>query len=131
MAKSTSLALEIVSGDFAIYRLPASSSIPAWAMNGPFVSITKTNDELSIITLANERIPKDLRCEDGWKCLKLRGQFGFELTGILTSILNPLARAEIPILAVSTFDTDYVLIKEKNLSVAIDVLRQNGHRIAT
>lgn len=129
MAKSTCLTLDVLNGDFLICRLSSSSSIPAWAMNGPFVSITKTVDELSIITLDNEHIPKDIRCERGWKCLKLRGEFAFSLTGILSSILNPLSKAEISILAVSTFDTDFVLIKKTSFLVAIDVLRQNGHTV--
>jgi len=123
------LTLELVQGNFIICRLSATSPLPAWAFSGPFISITKTTDELSIITIDDNRIPKDIQCERQWKCLKLQGPFPFHMTGVLSSILNPLAQAEIPILAVSTFDTDYVMIKDKNLSIAIDVLKQNGHII--
>lgn len=129
MSKSKVLILDLLQGNFVICRLPSSSSLPSWAYAGPFISITKTDDELSIITIDDHRLPKDIQCERNWKCLKLKGPFSFDLTGVLASILTPLANAEIPILAVSTFDTDYVLIKEKNLPIAIDVLKQNGHQV--
>ncbi|UJR37275.1 hypothetical protein I4U23_029984 [Adineta vaga] len=126
MAKLT---LNLLRENFVICRLSPSSSLPAWAFDGPFVSITKTNDELSIITIDDQRLPRDIQCERNWKCFKLKGPFSFDMTGILTSILNPLAKTDVGILAISTFDTDYVLVKDKNLQVAIDALVQNGHII--
>jgi len=129
MAKSTILTLDLLEGNFVICRLSPSSSLPSWAFTGPFISITKTNDELSIITIDDNRLPKDIQCERNWKCFKLKGPFPFDMTGVLSSILNPLAKADIAILAISTFDTDYVMIKEKNLQIAIDVLKQNGHTV--
>jgi hypothetical protein len=129
MAKSTILTLDLLEENFVICRLSPSSSLPSWAFTGPFISITKTNDELSIITIDDNRLPKDIQCERNWKCFKLKGPFPFDMTGVLSSILNPLAKADIAILAISTFDTDYVMIKEKNLQIAIDVLKQNGHTV--
>ncbi|CAF2610264.1 unnamed protein product [Rotaria sp. Silwood2] len=129
MSKSTILTLDLLKENFIICRLPSSSSLPSWAFTGPFCSITKTNDELSIITIDNERLPKDIQCERNWKCFKLLGSFPFDMIGVLASILNPLAKADISILAVSTFDTDYVMVKDKNLEKAIDVLKQNGHTV--
>ena len=129
MSQSKNLTLNLLQGNFVICRLSPASSLPSWAYSGSFISITKTDDELSIITIDDHRLPKDLQCERNWKCLKLKGPFPFDMTGVLSSILTPLANADIPILAVSTFDTDYVLVKEKNLSIAIDVLKQNGHEV--
>ena len=129
MAARTSLTLDVLTETFVICRLPSTSTLPSWAFAGPFVSITKTDDELSILTMDQPALPQDIPCERHWRCFKLRGPFPFDATGILVSILNPLANAEIPILAVSTFDTDYVLIKENNLRVAIDLLKQQGHRV--
>ena len=129
MSKSCSLIIDVFPENFVICRLSSTSSLPAWAFEGPFISVTKTKDELSIITVENDRISKDVQLENNWRCFKLRGPFSFDVTGILASILTPLCNAEIPILAVSTFETDYVLVKEKNLSIAIDVLRQNGHEV--
>jgi hypothetical protein len=129
MTKSPILTLDLLEGDFVICRLSPSPSLPSWAFAGPFISITKTNDELSIITIDDHRLPKDIQCERNWKCLKFKGPFPFDMTGVLSSVLNPLAKADVGILAISTFDTDYVLIKDKNLQTAIDVLKQNGHTI--
>jgi len=129
MAKSTILTLDLLEGKFVICRLSPSSSLPSWAFTGPFMSITKTNDELSIITIDDNRLPKDIQCERNWKCFKLKGPFPFDMTGVLSSILNPLAKADIGILAISTFDTDYVMVKENNLQIAVDVLKQNGHTV--
>jgi len=127
MANSAILTLDLLEENFVICRLPPLSSLPSWAFTGPFISITKTNDELSIITIDDNRLPKDIQCERNWRCLKLKGPFPFDMTGVLSSVLNPLAKADVGILAISTFDTDYVLIKDKNLQIAIDVLKQNGH----
>lgn len=127
MANSHSLTLDLFHEKFVICRLSPSSSLPSWAFNGPFISITKTDEELSIITLDNEQVPQDIKCERQWRCFKLRGPFPFTMTGVLLSILTPLAKAEVSILAVSTFDTDYVLVKEKHLTMAVDVLKQSGH----
>jgi hypothetical protein len=129
MANSKVLTLDLLAGNFVICRLLPSSSLPSWAFAGPFISITKTNDELSIITIDDDRLPKDIQCERNWRCFKLKGPFPFDMTGVLASILNPLAKADIAILATSTFDTDYVLIKDNNLQIAIDVLKQNGHSV--
>ncbi|CAF1385312.1 unnamed protein product [Rotaria magnacalcarata] len=129
MAKSATLTLDLLKENFVICRLSPSSSLPSWAFTGPFYSITKTNDELSIITMDNNQLPKDIQCERNWKCFKLLGPFPFDITGVLTSVLNPLAKADVGILAISTFDTDYVMVKDNNLQVAIDVLKQHGHTI--
>ncbi|CAF1122113.1 unnamed protein product [Adineta ricciae] len=123
------LMINLLSETFVICRLSPSSPLPSWAFDGPFVSITKTDDELSIITIDDRRLPKDIQCERHWKCFKLQGPFPFDMTGILASVLNPLGKADVGILAVSTFDTDYVLVKENNLQIALDVLKQNGHSV--
>jgi uncharacterized protein len=127
MSRLDSLTLHLLPGNFVICRLSPSSSLPSWAFTGPFISITKTNDELSIITLDHVHLPNDIQCERHWRCFKLQGPFPFDVTGVLCSILNPLGNADIAILAVSTFDTDYVMIKDKHVLLAVDVLKQNGH----
>jgi hypothetical protein len=129
MAKSSTLTLDLLEGNFVICRLSPSSTLPSWAFAGPFISITKTDDELSIITIDDNRLPKDIKYERNWKCFKFKGPFPFDMTGVLASILQPLAKAEIGILAVSTFDTDYVMIKDKYLEIAVDILKQNGHTV--
>jgi hypothetical protein len=95
-------------------------------MKGSFYSATSTLDELSIVC-AEEQVPSEVRCEREWACLKLEGPFPFSDTGILSSFVQPLAEGAIPIFAVSTFDTDYVLVKQVSLKTAVQVLKDAGH----
>ncbi len=125
------LALELIVGDetLAICRLSPEQEIPAWATVGGFCSITRTPDELSIVCADDRRIPADVKVERGWRYLRVAGSQPFTLTGVLSSVLDPLAAASISIIALSTFDTDYVLIKAADWHVAVEVLRSAGHRI--
>jgi uncharacterized protein len=113
-----------------VCRFPASSSIPAWAtVAGHFSSITRTEDELSLVCLL-ESAPKDIQQEIRWTCFKIEGPFSFSTVGILNSCITPLAQAEIPIFALSTYDTDYVLVKEDDAERATEALQRAGHRLA-
>jgi hypothetical protein len=94
----------------------------------PFFSITGTPDELSLVCPAAS-VPTDIQADRGWRCFKLHGPFEFSLTGILNSITIPLAEAGVGIFAISTYDTDYVLVKEHDVQRAITVLTEAGHTI--
>jgi uncharacterized protein len=120
------LNLVVLHGDYGVCRLEADQSVPDWAWTGEFVSVTRTGDELSVVCDANA-VPPGVRLEVGWACLKLQGPFAFELTGILSSVLEPLRDAGVGIFAVSTFDTDYVLLKRTQLRVGIAALEGAGH----
>jgi hypothetical protein len=119
--------LDLLHGDYAVAKLPPDSAIPGWAAGGEFVSITRTRDELSIVATV---IPASVDSRRGWRCLKVRGPLDFSLTGILASLATPLADAGVPIFAISTFDTDYVLVFESDLDRAIAALEAAGHRVA-
>lgn len=112
----------------SIARLPVDEDIPSWATQSPFFSITRTRDELSIVAM-QEIIPANIRQEKGWRALKLHGPIAFSEVGVLNSLTKPLAEAGISIFAISTFDTDYVLVKDENISRAIGVLSSAGHSI--
>ena len=114
-------------GSYAIVRLAAEAAVPAWASKGEFTSITRTADELSIVCPAGN-LPADVPSPHRWICLKLEGPFAFSQTGVLLSFIEPLSTKDIPIFAVSTYDTDYVLIPEEFAS-AIDILRDVGHQL--
>ena len=114
---------------FSICKLDPRAGIPAWATPGPFFSVTRTPDELSIVCLEENVPTTGIRVERGWRCLKVRGPLHFGLTGILASIAGPLAAAKISIFSLSTFDTDYLLVKAENLSQAMDALRVAGHAV--
>lgn len=125
------LTLELLNGNYAIHRLAPTSNIPDWALNATgFSSITRTTDELSIVCETPKTTLENIQQDSGWACLKLIGPFAFDLTGILSSILNPLRDADIGIFAISTFDTDYVLVKLENLERCVLALENAGHTIS-
>jgi uncharacterized protein len=123
------LRLSILPGLYAICRFSKNAPLPDWALQGEFVSITRTADELSIVC-NQTNIPDTTKGEKDWRCLKIAGTLDFSLTGILASLATPLAEAGISIFAISTFDTDYLLIKENTLEAAIQVLTAAGHLIS-
>src|SRR5216683_8269469 len=106
------LELTLWSERFAISRLGADSPIPAWAMQGPFFSVTRTGDELSVVTELS-RVPVGVQSQPGWRVLKVHGPFVLSEIGVLASLATPLADARISLFAVSTFDTDYLLLTEE------------------
>jgi uncharacterized protein len=113
-------------GIYAIVRSAPDAAIPSWATYGEFSSITRTPDELSIVCSV-DNLPSGIHSSHRWICLKLEGPFPFELTGVLLSFIQPLSSNGVPIFAISTFDTDYVLIQEEFTGRALDILQQVGH----
>lgn len=123
------LKLSLLPGKFAVCRLEPDAAIPPWATNGRFISITRTADELSVVC-PQSNVPGHILSEDEWACLKVEGPLDFSLTGILASLTQPLAQAGISIFAVSTYDTDYLLVKQQVVAQAINTLAQQGHSIS-
>ena len=108
------LELSVLPGRFAVCRLEPSSPIPAWLPERGFVSVTRTDDELSIVC-EESRVPAGVKAQAGWAALALRGPFEFSEVGVLASVTEPLANAGIGIFVISTFDTDYLLVAQQNL----------------
>jgi hypothetical protein len=121
-----SLRFSVVPGTFAVLRLAPDAAVPPGVLVPPFHSVTRTPSELSVVC-PDEAVPQGARAERGWAILALEGPFPFELTGILASILVPLAEARVGIFALSTFDTDYVLVKRDRLGEALAALAAAGH----
>jgi hypothetical protein len=111
---------------FAVCRLAGSAAVPSWAMAGDFFSVTRTADELSIVCL-QESVPDYVRSEKGWRCLRIAGSIPFSVAGVVATLTAPLAEAGVSVFVVSTFDTDYLLTKEKDWAKALDILRKQGH----
>src|SRR5262249_53205645 len=105
------LTLILVEGRFAICRLGVDATIPPWITASHFVSITRTADELSIVC-PQDAVPEGVQSERGWRCLRVVGTMSFSVVGVLASLTVPLAEAGVSIFALSTFDTDYLLLKE-------------------
>ncbi len=128
MGQNHKLTFRMLTGSYAIVRLNADAAVPEWATKGEFSSITRTADELSIVCLAGN-LPDDVNTQHHWTCLKLEGPFPFSMTGVLLSFIEPLSSNQIPIFAMSTYDTDYVLIPEEYSESAIEILTASGHAL--
>lgn len=103
--------------------------LPAWVQRaGELLSVTLTPDEISVVC-PSRSVPEGIRCDRGWAALKVEGPLPLQMTGVLSALVVPLSEADIPVFAVSTFDTDYLLIKRDDLPVARSELEQFGHRI--
>ena len=113
---------------YAVCRLDCNEKIPTWINTEKFYSITKTEDELSIVCF-DENISKNIKCEKDWRILKILGPLDFSLVGILSKISTLLAGNDISIFAISTYDTDYILVKEKDVKKTVEVLTDNGHNV--
>ena len=122
----------VLTGRLAVCQLAADAPIPPWAEEGEFFCAMRSRDELSIVceeqVCKEHRLPEGVRVEPGWVALMLEGPFPLSMTGVLASFLQPLAEAKIPIFAISTFDTDYVLVKREDLERAQKALAAVGHR---
>lgn len=122
------LSFIVVPERFAVCRLNHNAPIPAWASAGTIFSITRTADELSIVC-PQSLVPGAIRCERGWRCLRVVGTMEFSMVGVVASLSRPLAEAGIGIFVISTFDTDYLLVKENDLEKAVAALRSAGHSV--
>jgi hypothetical protein len=122
------VALSALEGRFAICRLSPRSSLPDWALNDTLFSITRTPEELSVVC-PEELVPASEWSETGWRCLKVQGPLDFSMIGVMASLATPLADAGISLLAISTFDTDYLLVRERDFERAILALGEAGHTV--
>jgi hypothetical protein len=115
-------------GTYAIIRLAPDAPVPGWATKGDFTSVSRSAEELSIVCPTNN-LPADVDSKLRWICYKLEGPFAFSLTGVLLSFIEPLSNSGIPIFAISTFDTDYVLVQEEFAGMTQQALDQTGHEL--
>lgn len=128
MRERQCLKFRLLASLYGIVRLAADASVPAWATAGEFISISRSSEELSIVC-AVDRIPNDIDLPHRWACLKIEGPFAFSQTGVLLSFIEPLSNNEVPIFAISTYDTDYVLIQEEFQGRALNLLQGAGHEL--
>lgn len=123
-----SLPLTLLPDHLAVCRLAPDAALPAWAAGPGFVSITRTDEELSIV-VRQDRVPGDVVAVGPWRALKVQGPLDFALTGVLAALTAPLADAGISLFAIATYDTDYILVRAETLDAAINALRAAGHRV--
>lgn len=119
--------LSILKVCLSICRLAPDNGLPAWLPTDGFLSITRTADELSIVC-EGDYVPECVQAERGWAGIKVQGPIAFSETGVLASLANPLAARQLSFFAISTFDTDYLLVREKDLEQSVAALTAAGHK---
>lgn len=113
---------------YAIVRLDPDTSVPDWVERGHFWSVTRSDSELSIVC-PQDQVPHGASAERGWVAFVLGGPLDFSLTGVVASLCGPLADARVPVFVISTFETDYLLVREPDLHRSIEALRDAGHEV--
>ncbi|WP_105168071.1 ACT domain-containing protein [Pseudoalteromonas sp. T1lg23B] len=125
MSKQT---LQLLSHKFTIHSLDCDAVIPGQVINANIFFIAKTEDELSIVCPSSIKVDS-FAAEDGWRALEVIGPLGFSLTGIMANISGVLAKAQVSIFSLSTYDTDYILVKEQQIEAAIKALKKDGYLV--
>lgn len=125
---SRTFSLDVLPGEFAVCRLTPDAVLPGWAEGSGFFSVTRTHDELSIVCDV-ARVPDDVIAERGWRALRVAGSLAFTEVGVLAALSAVLAGADVSIFAISTYDTDYLLVQERDLDSATRALRDAGHQM--
>jgi hypothetical protein len=125
---SRKLSLKILPDRMAVCRFEPSAPLPDWIDKPGFYSITRTAEELSVVC-SQERVPLEAESETGWRCFQLSGSFDFSEIGIIFSLTQPLAENGVSVFVISTFDTDYLMVKAEYFTKAIDVLTAQGHQV--
>jgi hypothetical protein len=121
--------LRVLPDGYAVVRLHPGSELPSWVDAGPFRSVTRTDNEVSVVCRDRD-VPDGESAERGWRVLELKGPLDFSLSGVVASLVVPLAEAEIPIFVISTFETDYILVRASDVELASNALAAVGHSVA-
>jgi len=121
--------LRVLPDHYAIVRLDPGSELPDWVDKGPFRSVTRTEHEVSVVCRDHD-VPTGESAERGWRVLEVIGPLDFSLVGIVAALVVPLSEVEIPVFVVSTFETDYLLVREADVEAACEALEDAGHAIA-
>jgi len=121
---------EVLEANFAIYRFGNGRILPNWIYSSGFYSITKTKDEISVVTAQNDLLSSDIVCNKEWRLIKIEGPLDFSLVGVISDVYAIFKSKNISIFALSTYDTDYFLVKQIDLDIGIQALIENGHKVS-
>jgi hypothetical protein len=122
------LSLKLLPERMAVCRFEPTAPLPGWIGESGFYSLTRTEAELTLVCPETHLAPGTIS-ETGWRCFKVQGLLDFSEIGIILSLTRPLAENGVAVFVMSTFDTDYFMVKEKDLAKAIDALTAEGHQI--
>jgi hypothetical protein len=118
--------LKRIDGHFGIVKLGPARPVPAWAMEPSFCSVTRTETELTIVC-PEKAIPADVEYEGSWQCIRVEGAFDFQTVGVIAPLSGVLARNGISIYVISSYVTDYILIRRQYIEKAVRALEREGH----
>ena len=127
-ASSHRFGVHLISGRLAVVRLDPGTDIPSWSSTGLLSAILRTPEELTIVC-DQTVVPEAMKSERDWVALKVEGPLAFTMTGVLATLLEPLAAERISVFVLSTFDTDYILVKADESERTVEALRRDGHRM--
>lgn len=128
MSEGTPVVFSVLEDKYCTAKLPADAPIPDLPQTDGLLSITRTDEELSIVCKESVA-PEAGEIERNWRVIKVAGPLEFALKGVLVSLLKPLAEASVSVFALSTFDTDYILVQQYHLAAALEALQLAGHRM--
>ena len=123
------MTITVLENTYSIYQFDINSELPEWIYKSEFYSVTRTNEEISVVTIQTN-ISENIRCSRDWRILKVAGPLALSLTGIIARISDVLKEKDIPIFTISTYNTDYILLGEKDLSAGVKALQDNGYNIS-
>jgi uncharacterized protein len=123
--------LILLNNKYSIYKFNKESVLPAWIYSSDFYSITRTKEEISVVAVQTDLVSDDFICNRDWRIIKVAGQLDFSLVGIIADLSAVFKKKNISIFTVSTYDTDYILVKHKDLNAGIQALTENGHTISS
>jgi hypothetical protein len=121
--------LKVLQKKYSIFKFQTGSVLPEWIYSSEFYSITNTHEELSVVTEQPESIKENITASKDWRVLKIIGPLDFSLIGVIADISNILKDVRVPIFTISTYNTDYILVRQKDLDVTIKALRDKNYNI--
>lgn len=124
----STLEMIVLDEEYSLCRLEAGSSISEWALESSFYTITKTDDELSVVC-ESRLVPADVKQDGEWKLLKIAAVLDLSLTGITARFSTALANAGVNLCVIATYDTDYIMVKSAKVSIAIEALAAAGFSV--
>lgn len=119
----------ILAGNYSIYKFKRNAILPDWVYLSDFYSITRSKDELSVVAVQNDSAREGIIYSNGWRILKIAGPLNLFLVGVISEVSEILKDKKIPIMEISTYDTDYFMILQDKLNTAVEALKEHGHII--
>jgi uncharacterized protein len=123
------LKFKVLPNKYAICRLSPNAAIPGWLATAEFFSVTRTAEELSVVAVQELAEAEDADCSREWRIMKIEGPLDLTIVGLIAGVAGVFKDAGVPIFTMSTYDTDYIMVKEQDLGAGIRALEASGHEV--